>query len=396
MTRQQPDAGEPAASLASPAEGDPQWLTAALSHVVAATYWFDPGDRGEPYTARIRFTGHRVDVARKLESADRFEQIEIVDGVLPGTGLVSVTTRAEGEGEWMVRAELLMQTSRGGSRTSGRPRAATHSGQKGEPSMIRSLARWGTPSMSASLSGSLHSRLAPLVRVPGSLVGSWPALVGLGAVVGLALQAQLLYRAHLYALPVLGLSLLAALAGLIGAKLWYVMLVRKTSAATFAEGLCIQGFITGAAVVLLAGVIVLHVPVGQFVDATVPGLLFGMAIGRPGCFLTGCCAGRPTASRWGIWASDRRVGTRRIPIQLWEALLAFMLGLITLFLDLQRTIKVPGAIALGGLAAYTLGRQILFAFRLEPRRAPVARWSTLGIAGVILAADVLCWVATCI
>lgn len=396
MTRHQSSPGEAAESRAAPADDDPQWIKTAIAHVVAATYWFDPGDRGKPYTTRIKFTGRRVGVGGKLEPADRFEQIEQVEGVLPGTGLVSVTTRAEREGEWMVWAEPLMQTSRRGSGPTGRPRPATDSRAQDEPSMIRSLARWGTPSMSASLPGPIRSRLGPLTRVPGSLVGSWPALVGLGAVVGLSLQAQLLSRAHLNTLPVLGLSLVAAVAGLIGAKLWYLMLTKQVSAATLTEGLCIQGFITGAAVVLLAGVIVLHLPVGKFLDATVPGLLLGMAIGRPGCFLTGCCAGRPTASRWGIWASDRRVGTRRIPIQLWEALLALVLGLMTLLIGLQRTINVPGAIALGGLAAYTIGRQILFAFRLEPRRAPVVRWSALGIAGAILAADVLCWIVTCL
>ncbi len=34
---------------------------------------------------------------------------------------------------------------------------------------------------------------------------------------------------------------------------------------------------------------------------------------RLGCFFTGCCAGRPTLSRFGIRSSDRRVVARRIP-----------------------------------------------------------------------------------
>jgi phosphatidylglycerol:prolipoprotein diacylglycerol transferase len=397
MTARQAGTGEAQESTVSPTEDDPQWIKAVLAPVVAATYWFDPGDRGKPYTARIKFTGRRVGVGGKAEAGDRFERIEKV-AVLPGSGLVSVTTRAVGvdPGEWLVTAELLMQPSRRLSGPAGRPRSLANSKAEGEPSRIGALLRWGTPLMSAALPGPIRSRLGVLAPVPGSLVGSWPAFVGLGALVGLSIQAQLLSRAHLNTLSVLGLSLAAAVAGLIGAKVWYMMLNRQVSAATLSEGLCIQGFIAGAAAVLLAGLLVLHLPVGKFVDATVPGLLVGMAIGRPGCFLTGCCAGRPTASRWGIWASDRRVGARRIPVQLWEALLALILGLGTLLIGLQKTINVPGAIALGGLAAYTLGRQILFAFRLEPRRAPAARWSMMAIAVVVLASDVLCWVVTCL
>ncbi len=396
MTRHQVGTGEARGLSASPADDDPQWIKVALAHVVAATYWFDPGDRGKPYTARIKFMGRRLGVAGKAEPGDRFEQIEKVEGVLPGTGPVSVTTLAPVVGEWMVSAEALIQRSNQRSGPTGRPRSALASSQHLEPPAIQALLRWGTPSMTAGLPGPTHSRLKAFARVPGSIVGSWPALVGLGALVGLSVQTQLLSRAHLNTLPVLGLSLAAAVAGLIGAKVWYLMLSRQISAATLSEGLCIQGFIAGTAIVLLAGLIVLHMPIGKFVDATVPGLFLGMAIGRPGCFLTGCCAGRPTASRWGIWASDRRVGARRIPVQLWEALLALILGLATLLIALQKSVNVPGAIAVGGLAAYTLGRQFLFAFRLEPRRAPAVRWSMMGIAGVVVATDILCWVVTCL
>ena len=250
--------------------------------------------------------------------------------------------------------------------------------------------------MSASLPGPLRSHLRPFVRVPGSIIGTWPALVLLGVLVGLIVQAQLIGRAHLNELSVLGLSVAAVVVGLVGAKLWYVALAGKVSAGTFSEGLCIQGFIVGTAVVLTGGLILLHLPVGTFADASATGLFFGMAIGRPGCFLTGCCAGRPTASRWGLWASDRRVGARRFPTQLWEAFFCLCVALAMLSIELQRSINVPGAIAVGGLAAYTLGRQILFRFRVEPRRIRFALPMVTAITAVLLATDVFCWMVTCI
>jgi phosphatidylglycerol:prolipoprotein diacylglycerol transferase len=382
-----------------PERENPAWLDALVWETVAASYWLDPGERGKPYTARIRFTGRRLGVTGKPAPGDRFDRVETVDPVVPGSGPVSVTTLALGvnPGDWVVSAEPLAQRSdRRANPGGGRPRPVAQAPLPGEPSMVQSLIRWGTPLMSARLPGPLHSRLRPFARVPGSVIGSWPALVLLGVLAGLIVQALLLGRAHLNPLPVLGLSVAAVVVGLIGAKLWFLVLTGRVSAGTFSEGLCIQGFIVGTAVVLTGGLILLHLPIGTFVDASATGLFFGMAIGRPGCFLTGCCAGRPTASRWGLWASDRRVGARRIPIQLWEALLCLTLALVMLLVGLQGTINVPGTIAVGGLAAYTLGRQVLFRFRVEPRRSRVGLPLVVAIATVVIASDALCWMVTCL
>lgn len=170
----------------------------------------------------------------------------------------------------------------------------------------------------------------------------------------------------------------------------------EVSTVTMTDGLCIQGFIAGVALVLTSGLVLLHLPIGTFLDSTAPGLFLGMAIGRPGCFLTGCCAGRMTASRWGVWASDRRVGARRFPVQLWEALLCLTIGVVTLTLATRPLVNVPGAIALGGLAAYTLGRQLLFTFRAESRRSSIGRPSALATAAAVLVADAVCWAITCL
>src|SRR5579859_1764211 len=66
-----------------------------LEEVVAATYWFDPGKGGEPYTALIRFAGRRIGPTGKPQPKDRFDQVEVVQNVVPGSGPVSVSTRAK-------------------------------------------------------------------------------------------------------------------------------------------------------------------------------------------------------------------------------------------------------------------------------------------------------------
>jgi phosphatidylglycerol:prolipoprotein diacylglycerol transferase len=96
--------------------------------------------------------------------------------------------------------------------------------------------------------------------------------------------------------------------------------------------------------------------------------------------LGGCCAGRPTSSRWGLWSSDRRMGARRIPVQLLESGTALLLGA-------GATAAVPslgtsdgGLVFVAAVAAYTAARQVLFALRDLPRATEHGRQVTLGIS----------------
>jgi len=235
----------------------------------------------------------------------------------------------------------------------------------------------------------MKTRLLAFANRPGLIVGAWPALVLLGFGVTLALQALLIARAHVDVRSSLIVTVLASLVGLVGAKLWFIAQQPRTFHGLPTQGLCIQGFILGTAASATAGLALLHVPVGTFLDATTPGLFFGLLVGRPGCFLTGCCAGRPTASHWGIWSSDGRVGVRRIPSQLLESALSLGIGSVALLLLLLIRPVMPGAIFIGALAAYSLGRQFLLPFRAEPRKSSLGRPLTIATAALVLTADVV-------
>ncbi len=58
----------------------------------------------------------------------------------------------------------------------------------------------------------------------------------------------------------------------------------------------------------------------------IPGLVFGHAIGRIGCFLTGCCYGSISQIPWAIHTA----GQDRHPVQLYEALGLALLGIYIL------------------------------------------------------------------
>lgn len=209
--------------------------------------------------------------------------------------------------------------------------------------------------------------MAPFVHVPGTLPLAWVSMVTLGMAVAVVLQSLVMSRAHLAVRPVWTISLAAIGVGIVGAKTWFIVKHRREHRF---EGWCIQGFITGATITAAILLALSRLPVGVYLDASAPGLLLGLAIGRVGCFFAGCCGGPPTATPWGVWSSDQRVGARRIPTQLMESVLALGLGLGAL-VELLSHGAAGGAFFVAGLAAYTLGRQAILCLRAEPSKT---RW----------------------
>lgn len=345
-------------------ELDPQGL--------GLTYAFDADQDGDPYAVTVRFEGRRVGVKRKPGARDRFEVSTTVDPVLPGSGRVTITARVAdiAAGQWRVLARPIRDP------------------QRRRRDMPEGLPTNHLPAASAV--GATAWLPVVQVRAPGARLGVWPALVGAGAAVALTVQAPLAAHLHLPVLPIVLVSLLACLIGVAGAKGYYLALHPAERHRLLLSGMCIQGFVLAAVATLVIGVWLIGAPVGTALDITAPGLLFGMAVGRFGCFFGGCCAGRPTVSRWGLWSSDRRVGVRRIPTQLLEAALAAVIGAVSLALLLSHRAPSPaGAVFVGAFAAYTLGRQPLFPLRGLARQTRHGRIIVMTAAAAVLAVDVL-------
>ncbi|HZP94895.1 MAG TPA: prolipoprotein diacylglyceryl transferase family protein [Candidatus Limnocylindria bacterium] len=351
------------------------WVDGLLQEILTATYWFDPGDEGEPYSTTIRFRGRRTRVNGKPSTRDSFVKDETIDGVIPGSGPTAVTTRVSGinPGRWIVTAEPL---ARGSVRAKPRPTGGVEGLQR----------PWPWVSVRPTDATLLKTAVAPLARVPGVIPGAYTALVALGMLVGLATLLAIVGSVGITQGPVLVASLTALFVGLIGGKSLYVAQQRGKRF----EGWCIQGFVVGTAVAGTVALLFLRLPVGVVLNASAPALFLGIAVGRPGCFVAGCCGGRPTAARWALWCSDQRIGTRRIPTQLIESLLALVIGAATLFLFLQVRPLLPGALFVGAVAAYALGRQFILPLRSDPRlRSSTGRLVTVTVAALVLGADVL-------
>jgi prolipoprotein diacylglyceryltransferase len=103
-------------------------------------------------------------------------------------------------------------------------------------------------------------------------------------------------------------------------------------------------------------------PFGAFWDAAVLTILLGMAFTRIGCFLNGCCSGRPSDAWFALYMPDHQgVWQRRIPTQIME--MSFALVLFGAALGLRRYAPFPGTIFCFAVAAYGLGRWYLESLR---------------------------------
>lgn len=362
-------------------------LDSATQPTLAVTYWFDPVPHPEPYAVTVRFSGRRVGVKGRHSAGDRFVHDETIDKVVPGSGPISLTARITNihPGEWTVTAQVL-GAMHAAHKSEKQARAMTVM-PVSEPAspVARFWRRWAS---SAESEQQMKTCPAPFVRVPGIFPGIWGGMVAIGMLVALILQFVVIAREHLVLGPWWVVSLGAIAVGIVGAKMWFIVLHRREHKM---DGWCIQGFITGAVLTTALLLVVLHVPAGAFLDMTAPGLLVAMAIGRVGCFFAGCCGGPPTASRWGVWSSDQRVGVRRIPTQLMELALALSLGLVALGAVLVHG-PARGAFFVGGLAAYTLVRQGILHLRAERRKTKWGGLITAVLATLVLVVAVVLFV----
>ena len=342
---------------------------------------FDSGDRGDPYDATVRFRGRRVGASGQPGPGDFFVHDEAIEGIIPGTGAVTITATVHGlrAGEWTVGAEVLRSRAHEGSRpvAEGSQRGSTPA----YPTRW-SWRRWAVAPTPDAPERTRWALIAPLARIPAVAPGAYTALAVLGAVLALALQTAILGRQGVDAGAALAVSLAALGSGLAGAKIWYTLL--HPNEPLLRGGWAVDGFLVVAPVVATVGLLALGLPVGRVLDAATPGIFLAVALGRVGCLLAGCCAGRCTAARLGLWSSDRRVGARRVPTQLMESAVGVVVGLVSLGVVLGVDGPIHGLVFIVAFAAYSAARQVLLRLRVERRARSGSVPLTAGAAAVVL------------
>jgi phosphatidylglycerol:prolipoprotein diacylglycerol transferase len=134
---------------------------------------------------------------------------------------------------------------------------------------------------------------------------------GLMMVIGFLVAVYIIRRLSRNITPdpqmVTNASLYALIAGVVGARIFFVIhyfyLFRDDPLRMFAiwqGGLELMGGVIGALGVLIIYIRYHKLPVRRYLDILVIGLMFTLAFGRIGCFLNGCCYGKPTDLPWAV------------------------------------------------------------------------------------------------
>ncbi|MEW5960236.1 MAG: prolipoprotein diacylglyceryl transferase family protein, partial [Chloroflexota bacterium] len=214
-----------------------------------------------------------------------------------------------------------------------------------------------------------HSRtfMLPTILIGPIALPTYPLLLLAALWAGMWLAARRATQLGLDGDHVYNTGLYGLLAGLVGARVWFVLshwenyapnltqaLSLSRSALSVGEGLVIAG---------LAALIYLqrhNVPLRTFFDALAPGLALAVIIGNVGALLGGTALGLPAAVPWAV----NIAGAARHPIQGYEAGAALLI--LVLLLVGRRWRPWPGFFFWLFVALYGLTRLFLEIFRAQP------------------------------
>lgn len=235
------------------------------------------------------------------------------------------------------------------------------------------------------------------------------ASYGLMTAVGYAAASFYLYK-HLAKIKLdkevfWNLIFIAFMGALIGGKLLFIIVSWPQLGDTLAEKISHivhdirYGFVFFGGLIAAVGALVYYMkkkrlPLLSTSDFLIVGLPLGHAFGRIGCFLAGCCHGRPTDMPWGVVFTDTHslvapelLGVAVHPTQLYESLGNFVIFFIltTLYARPHKN----GTVLLAYATCYSIMRFIIEFFRGDFRGAYLGGMSPsqlIALATALLAA----------
>ena len=208
-------------------------------------------------------------------------------------------------------------------------------------------------------------------------IASYPVMICLGACLAIWLTLRELDRQALDRRPYLAICLIAFCGGILGARVmncivfydlyrgrpWWKML------AFWEGGLALYGGMLLALILVYAYVRNKRLCFWQVMDTLAPPWVVLLVVGRIGCFLNGCCYGKPTTVPWALHSqsaakiSGYSVGIH--PTQLYSSATALMI----FWIMWRRRLKprFQGQVFLVFMILYPIVRFVIEFFRADPR-----------------------------
>jgi phosphatidylglycerol:prolipoprotein diacylglycerol transferase len=209
--------------------------------------------------------------------------------------------------------------------------------------------------------------MLPVLSIGSVAIPTYPLFLLVALWAGLWVAALQAKRLNLDGDHVYNAGLYGLVAGVIGARLWFVLSHWNNYAGDLTQALSLsRNALAPGAGLMIAGLVGLiylqrqQVPVGTFLDALALGLALAVVIGHIGAFLGGQELGAFSLLPWAI----ETAGTPRHPFHLYAAG-AGLLSLLILFFS-RRWRPWSGFHFWLFVALYSLGYLLLEIFRAQP------------------------------
>ncbi|MBO7191713.1 MAG: prolipoprotein diacylglyceryl transferase [Elusimicrobiaceae bacterium] len=240
-----------------------------------------------------------------------------------------------------------------------------------------------------------------LLKIGSFELASYGVMTALGYIAGSLYLLPRLKKVNLDKDTFWNLIFIAFMGALLGGKLLFILVTWPQLTGSVGEkilyfvqnfryGFVFYGGMIAAVTALIIYIKKKRLPLLTIADFMIVGLPLGHAFGRVGCFLAGCCHGKPTTMPWGVTFTDAHamvspdlIGVPVHPVQLYEAL-----GNLVIFFLLHKLYNRPhknGTVLLAYVAYYGTLRFVLEFFRGDFRGAYIFGLSPAQLITLLLA-----------
>ncbi len=234
-----------------------------------------------------------------------------------------------------------------------------------------------------------------LFTVFGLTVHGYGLMTGLGVVAALLMAWRRSRARGLSDDTATTLVLLAVIIGYVGSKLFFLLthfsdFLRDPLGMLGSEGFVVYGGLIFGTLACFFYCRHIKQPFLRWADILLPGVALAQSLGRIGCFLAGCCYGRPTDSWLGVTfppGSMAPSGVKLLPTQLFSSAGDLLICLILLWID--KKARRDGVVLDLYLILYSVGRFLIEFLRDDYRGSVGALSSSQFIAIFVFAGAAL-------
>jgi len=207
-------------------------------------------------------------------------------------------------------------------------------------------------------------------------IHTYGLFIAIGFIIGLLVAMHIGKSEGFYSGQVLDMGFIVILCAIIGSRLAYVLL----NISYYVEhpldifkmwqgGLVFSGGLVAVALVMIWYLKRRRLSFWKVGDLFAPAIAIGQGIGRMGCFMAGCCYGKPTGMPWGmIFTDPGTLAPRNIPLhptQLYAALSGILIFAVLMILRAKR--KFEGQVFLWFLILHSTSRLLMERLRGDDR-----------------------------